>query len=212
MATNESGNFHSVVGSFFFGEVNENLIFPFPHFSDSQVEIAKEMTSAIDQFAKDNIDGEKFDTESHISNEVIAGLGEMGLLGLAVPEEFGGLGLDYTLYCRVFAQVAAYDASIATMVGAHQSIGYRALLNEGNEEQKKKWLPLLATGNVIAAFCMTESFSGSDAYSIVKKAVDINEGTYILTGQKLSIKNRCLAAFFLAYCKTDNHYDGKSLE
>ena len=97
MASNESGNFHSVVGSFFFGEVDENLLFPYPHFSDSQVEMAKEMTSAVDAFAKDNINGEKFDVESHISNEVIAGLGELGVLGLAVPEEFGGLGLDYTL-------------------------------------------------------------------------------------------------------------------
>ncbi|MDO9180989.1 MAG: acyl-CoA dehydrogenase family protein [Bacteriovorax sp.] len=212
MASNESGNFQSVVGGFFFGEINENLVFPFPHFSDSQVEIAKEMTSAIDQFAKDNINGEKFDTESHIPDEVIKGLGEMGILGLAVPEELGGLGLDYTLYCRVFAQVAAHDASVATMVGAHQSIGYRALINEGNDIQKKKWLPLLATGKVIAAFCLTEPGSGSDAYSIKTKAVDNNDGTYTLTGQKLWITNGGLAGFYSVFCKTDHVVDGKTVE
>ncbi|MBC7540929.1 MAG: acyl-CoA dehydrogenase family protein [Bacteriovorax sp.] len=212
MASNESGNFQSVVGGFFFGEINESLVFPFPNFSDSQVEIAKEMTSAIDQFAKDNINGEKFDNESHIPDDVIAGLGEMGLLGLAVPEELGGLGLDYTLYCRVFAQVAAHDASCATMVGAHQSIGYRALLNEGTVEQKKKWLPLLATGKVIASFCLTEPGSGSDAYSIKTKAVDNNDGTFTITGQKLWITNAGMAGFYSVFCKTDHQVDGKTVE
>lgn len=211
MATNESG-FQSVVGSFFFGEVNENLIFPFPHFSDAQVEMAKEMTGAIDSFAKDNINGEKFDRDSHIPSEVVEGLGALGVLGLAVPEEFGGLGLDYTLYCRVFAQVASYDASVATMIGAHQSIGYRALLNEGNPDQKKKWLPLLASGEVIAAFCLTEPGSGSDAYSIKTKAVDNKDGTYTITGQKLWITNGGLAGFYSVYCKTDHEVDGKTVE
>jgi acyl-CoA dehydrogenase family protein 9 len=207
-----TSNFQSVVGGFFFGEINESAIFPFPSFSDAQVEIAKEMTSAIDQFAKDNINSEKFDTESHIPEAVIQGLGDMGLLGLAVPEDLGGLGLDYTLYCRVFAQVAAYDASVATMVGAHQSIGYRALLNEGNDVQKKKWLPQLATGKVIAAFCLTEPGSGSDAYSIKTKAVDNNDGTYTLTGQKLWITNGGLAGFYSVFCKTDHLVDGKNVE
>ncbi len=211
MASNDSG-FQSVVGGFFFGEVNENLLFPFPHFSDAQVEMAKEMTSAIDQFAKDNINSEKFDKDSHIPNEVVEGLGQMGLLGLAVPEELGGLGLDYTLYCRVFAQVASYDASVATMTGAHQSIGYRALLNEGTDEQKKKWLPRLASGEVIAAFCLTEPGSGSDAYSIKTKAVDNKDGTFTITGQKLWITNGGLAGFYSVYCKTDHEVDGKMVE
>ena len=212
MATNENGQFESVVGSFFFGEVNESQIFPFPHFSDAQVEMAKEMTSAVDAFAKDNINGEKFDTEGYIPKDVIDGLGSLGVLGLAVPEEFGGLGLDYTLYCRVFAQVASYDASVATMVGAHQSIGYRALLNEGSPEQKKKWLPLLATGEVMAAFCLTEPGSGSDAYSIKTKAVDNKDGTYTISGQKLWITNGGLAGFYSVYCKTDHEVEGKIVE
>lgn len=212
MTSNSSSNFDSIVGSFFFGEINENLVFPFPHFSDSQVETAKEMTAAIDQFAKDNINGEKFDKEAHLPKEVIKGLAEMGLLGLGVPEDFGGLGLDYSLYCRVFAQVASHDGSVATMIGAHQSIGYRALLNEGTVEQKKKWLPRLASGEVIAAFCLTEPGSGSDAYSIKTKAVDNNDGTYTLTGQKLWITNGGLAGFYSVFCKTDHLIDGKNVE
>ena len=95
MASNNGGQLESVVGSFFFGEINESLVFPYPHFSDSQVEMAKEMTAAVDQFAKDNINGEKLDREAHLPKEVIQGLSEMGLLGLGVPEDLGGLGLDY---------------------------------------------------------------------------------------------------------------------
>ncbi len=212
MASNENSHIQSLVGSFFFGELDENLVFPFPQFSDSQVETAKEMTSAFDQFAKDNIHSEKFDQESKLPPEVIKGLGELGLLGLAVPEEFGGLGLDYTLYCRVFAQVASYDASIATMVGAHQSIGYRALINEGSLEQKKKWLPLLSSGEVIAAFCLTEPGSGSDAYSIKTKATDNKDGTFTISGQKLWITNGGMAGFYSVFCKTDHDIDGKNVE
>jgi acyl-CoA dehydrogenase family protein 9 len=212
MASNESSNFQSIVGSFFFGDINESLAFPYPHYSDSQVEMAKEMCAAVDQFAKDNINGEKFDQEAHIPKEVIKGLAELGLCGLAVPEELGGLGLDYTLYSRVFAQIASYDGSTATMLGAHQSIGYRALLNEGNPEQKKKWLPLLASGEVIAAFCLTEPGSGSDAYSIKTKATDNKDGTYTISGQKLWITNGGMAGFYSVFCKTDHEIDGKNVE
>ncbi len=212
MASNESDNIESIVGSFFFGEINESLVFPYPHFSDTQVETAKEMTAAVDQFAKDNINGEKFDRESHLPKEVIKGLAEMGLLGLGVPEEFGGLGLDYSLYSRVFAQVASHDGAVATMIGAHQSIGYRALINEGTKEQKDKWLPKLASGEVIAAFCLTEPGSGSDAYSIKTKAIDNKDGTYTITGQKLWITNAGLAGFYSVFAKTDHDIDGKIVE
>jgi acyl-CoA dehydrogenase family protein 9 len=212
MASNDSSGIQSVVGSFFFGQVAESHVFPFPHFSDEQVAMAKEMCQAVDAFAKANIDGEKFDREAHLPKEVIQGLAELGLCGLAVPEDLGGLGLDYSLYSRIFAQVASYDGSTATMLGAHQSIGYRALLNEGNEAQKKKWLPRLASGEIIAAFCLTEPGSGSDAYSIKTKAIDNKDGTYTLSGQKLWITNGGLAEFYSVFCKTDHEVDGKNVE
>lgn len=212
MTSNSSGQKQSVVGSLFFGEVDESLVFPFPNFSDEQVEMAKEMTNAIDQFAKDNINAEKLDHEAKMPEEIIKGLSELGLMGLGVPEDLGGLGLDYSLYCRVFAQVASHDGAVATMIGAHQSIGYRALLNEGNAEQKAKWLPLLASGEVLAAFCLTEPGSGSDAYSIKTKAKDNGNGTYTINGQKLWITNGGRAGFYSVFAKTDHVIDGKTVE
>lgn len=208
----DSGAFDSVVGSLFFGEINEDAIFPFPHFSDEQVEMAKEMCSAVSKYGEDAIDGEKFDEEAQIPPEVIKGLGELGLCGLAVPEELGGMELDYSLYSRVFAEVASMDGSTATMLGAHQSIGYRALLNEGTEEQKAKWLPALASGESLASFCLTEPGSGSDAYSIKTKATLNDDGSYTVTGQKLWITNAGTADFYTVFCKTDHEKDGKQVE
>ncbi len=147
MATNPTGKeIPSIVAGMFYGEIMEEEVFPFPQFSESQKEMAKMMTEAIQKFAEASIDSAKFDRESKVPDEVLKGLGELGLCGMAVGEEYGGLGLDSTLYARVFAEIAAIDPSIGVTLGAHQSIGYKALLNEGNEEQKKKWLPKLASG------------------------------------------------------------------
>jgi acyl-CoA dehydrogenase family protein 9 len=170
------------------------------------------MINAIDRFAEQSIDSEKFDHEAAIPKEVIQGLAELGLCGLAVPEEYGGMALDYSLYSRVFSQMAGIDGSTATMLGAHQSIGYRALLNEGTPEQKTKWLPRLASGEAIAAFCLTEPGSGSDAYSIKTKATKNADGTYTIKGQKLWITNGGMAEFYSVFCKTDHDVDGKTVE
>ncbi len=204
--------FDSIVGEFFFGKVEENNCFPFPHFSEEQKELGKEMISAVSKFATDNIDSEKMDIESVIPKEVLQGLAELGLFGLGVPEEAGGLNLDHTLYARVFQEVCSFDGAVATTLGAHQSIGFKALLNEGNQEQKDKWLPRLATGEVMAAFCLTEPGSGSDAYSIKTKAVDNGDGTYTINGQKLWITNGGMAGFYSVFCKTDHEVNGEKHE
>lgn len=208
----QTSGIESVVGGFFYGEVHEDIVFPYPSFSSEQTDFAKEMTQAVAKFGEDNIDGAKFDETAELPKEVIQGLAELGLCGLGVSEEMGGLGLDYSLYSRVFAEVASIDGSTATMLGAHQSIGYRALINEGTEEQKTKWLPKLASGEVIAAFCLTEPGSGSDAYSIKTKAVKNADGSFTLTGQKLWITNAGTANFYTVFAKTDHEVDGQTVE
>ncbi|MES2527164.1 MAG: acyl-CoA dehydrogenase family protein [Bdellovibrionota bacterium] len=205
MATNPSGKeIPSIVAGMFYGEIMEEEVFPFPQFSESQKEMAKAMTDAIQTYAKTSIDAAKFDRDGKLPPEVLKGLGELGLCGMAVGEEYGGLGLDSTLYARIFAEIAAIDPSIGVTLGAHQSIGYKALLNEGNEEQKKKWLPKLASGECFASFCLTEPGSGSDAYSIKTKAVKNSDGTYTINGQKLWITNAGMAGFYSVFAKTDH--------
>ncbi len=202
----------SIVKHMFYGEILEDDIFPYPHFNENQVEMAKAMVDAIDKFGLAHIDSAKFDKEGKIPKEVLDGLASLGLCGLGVEEEFGGLGLDTTLYARVFSQVAGIDGAIATTLGAHQSIGFKALLNEGNDEQKKAWLPKLASGEIFAAFCLTEPGSGSDAYSIKTKAVQNNDGTYTINGQKLWITNAGLAGFYSVFAKTDHEENGQKIE
>jgi acyl-CoA dehydrogenase family protein 9 len=209
MSANQSSKeIPSIVKHMFYGEVLEDEVFPFPHLNETQVEMAKAMIDAVDKFSQASIDSAKLDKEAKIPLEVLQGLAGLGLCGLGVEEEFGGLGLDTTLYARVFSQVAGVDGAIATTLGAHQSIGYKALLNEGNDEQKKQWLPKLASGEVFAAFCLTEPGSGSDAYSIKTKAVKNADGTYTLNGQKLWITNGGLAGFYTVFAKTEHDEEG----
>ncbi len=211
MSDNQSKSFPSVAETLFFGEINEENIFPYPAFDEEQKSFSKELVDAISKFGE-SIDSTKQDIEGVIPEQTLQGLAELGLCGLAVPEEFGGLELDHSLYARVFQEIAGIDGSVGVTLGAHQSIGFKALLNEGNEEQKKKWLPRLATGEVYAAFCLTEPGSGSDAYSIKTKAVDNGDGTYTLTGQKLWITNAGMAQFYSVFAKTEHEVDGKVKE
>lgn len=204
--------FDSVVGNLFFGEIEEQNIFPFPSFTPEQKEVAKEFINGFNKFAQEKLDSKKIDEEGVIPPEIYKGLAELGLYGMGVPEEFGGLNLDYTLYCRIFAQVCEYDGSLAVMLGAHQAIGYKALMLEGTPEQKKKWLPALASGEKLASFCLTEPGSGSDAYSIKTKATKNSDGTYTINGQKLWITNGGVAEFYTVFCKTDHEVDGKMVE
>ncbi|RLA65396.1 MAG: acyl-CoA dehydrogenase [Epsilonproteobacteria bacterium] len=207
----ENDKFESVVGNSFYGEIEENRVFPYPAFSAEQSEMAKEFINAFDKLAA-TIDYAKMDEEAKIPEEVYQGLAELGLYGMGIPEEYGGLNLDYSLYCRVFAQVCQWDGSLAVMLGGHQAIGLKALLLEGTDEQKSKWLPRLASGECLAAFCLTEPGSGSDAYSIKTKATKNDDGTYTIKGQKLWITNGGRADFYTMFCKTDHEKNGKKVE
>ncbi len=212
MIDNNSPKTNSIAEGFFYGAVDSEQVFPFPSFTQEQKESAKEIVDAVSKYIEDHIDSRKMDETAEIPPEALKGLAELGLCGLVVPEEFGGMELDASLYGRVFAEVCSHDASLAVTLGSHQSIGYRALLLEGTLEQKQKWLPSLASGEKMAAFCLTEPSSGSDAYSIKTKAVKNSDGTFTINGQKLWISNARLASFYTVFCKTDHHIDGKDVE
>ncbi len=212
MSDDKSQKINSIAEEFFYGVVDAERVFPFPGFTPEQKAIAKEFVDAVSKYIEGHVDSRKMDEAAEIPEEVLKGLGELGLYGLITPEEFGGMGLDASLYGRVFAEVSALDASLGVLLGAHQSIGYRALLLEGTPEQKQKWLTPLASGEKIAAFCLTEPGSGSDAYSIQTKAVENPDGTFTINGQKLWISNARLASFYTVFCKTDHQIDGKKVE
>src|SRR5436190_2716649 len=175
--------------SLVFGELLEDQLFPYPEMDRDTADTVRTLVDAIDRYMP-GIDTAKLDRQGELPPELIQSLKEMGLFGLIVPAEYGGLGLSNSGYARVMQQVAGWDGSVAVTVGAHSSIGIKGLLLLGTPEQKAKWLPKLASGEMVGAFCLTEPGSGSDAFSIKTKAEKSSDGShYVLSGQKLWITN-----------------------
>src|SRR5436309_8377642 len=186
--------------SLFFGEILEDQLFPYPEMPRDQAELVAPICETIDRYMG-GIDSRKLDREGEFPPAVLQSLREIGLFGLIVPEDHGGLGLSNSGYARVMQQVSGYDVSIAVTLGAHSSIGFKGLLLFGNEAQKRRYLPKLATGETIAAFRLTEPGRGSDAFSI-KTSARRDGDFYVLNGQKLWITNGGIADFYTVFAKT----------
>lgn len=191
--------------SFFIGNIPNESIFPYPDSLSQDRESLGLIIESIDKFLEGKShDLRGYDKKGAQPDEFIQSLRELGLFGLIIPEEHGGLGLTNSGYSRVLQQVTRYDGSTSLTVGAHSSIGLKGLLLFGNDKQKKKYLPKLASGEMIAAFCLTESGSGSDAASIKTKAEKQSDGSWILNGEKIWITNGPLADFFTVFARTES--------
>lgn len=189
----------------FLGEIDQGAFFPFPQVKPEERETLQMVIESIDRFMEDKATlVADFDVKGEQSREYLESLKELGLFGLIVPEEHGGIGLSNTGYSRVLQQTSRYDASTSLTIGAHSSIGMKGLLLFGSPEQKAKYLPKLASGEMVAAFCLTEPGSGSDAGSIKTHAVKNSDGSWTLTGDKIWITNGPIAEFFTVFAKTEN--------
>ncbi len=194
----------------FFGQIREDLIFPYPKLSADTSETVTMILDSLEKFGRDQVKSAEWDEKGELPREIVNQLAEMGLLGLAVPEEFGGIGLPQSGYARMMEQIGRVDGSLALTMGAHQSIGYKALILFGTQEQKKQYLPKLATGQLIACYCLTEPGSGSDAASIKTRATLSADGKYYeITGNKLWITNAGIASFMTVFAKTEVTENGQ---
>src|SRR5438445_4562546 len=143
------------------------------------------------------------DRNAEMPTEVIAGLGRLGVLGMTAPKEYGGRGLSQLGNCKILEEIGSRCSATAIFVNAHQSIGIRALLLFGTEEQKRRWLPSLCTGERLAAFALTEPEAGSDAGNVQTTAVPSPDGkTYILNGEKRYITNGAIAHVLTVMART----------
>jgi len=211
MAQNTVQN--SFMKSLFFGEIREDLIFPYPKTTQETSETVKMVLDSIDRFARDHVQSAVWDAQGEMPREMVTFMAELGILGIAVAEEYGGLGMSQTGYARIMQHVAGIDGSLATTLGAHQSIGYKALLLFGTEDQKRKLLPQLASGERIACYGLTEPGSGSDAASIKTRAELSADGKYYtITGNKLWITNAGIASFMTVFAKTESDENGTKKE
>jgi len=143
----------------------------------------------------------KIDEEEKIPEELIKKLAELGFLGVAFPEEYGGGGFGEVGYCIMQEEIARGCMSTATFIGAHQSIGANAIYIGGNEEQKKKFLTPLAKGEKIGAFCLTEAQAGSDSFN-VKTRAELDGNEWVLNGEKLWITNGGIADIVTVFART----------
>lgn len=202
--TTES-QFSSPAKGLFLGDIRFDRMLPFPAISAAERETLALVIESIDRFMGDKEeDFRAYDDKGEQPREYIDQLKELGLFSLIIPEEFAGLGLSNSGYSRVLQQTSRYDASTSLTIGAHSSIGMKALLLFGTKEQKERYLPRLASGELIAAFCLTEAGSGSDAASVRTHAVKNSDGTWTLNGEKIWITNGGTAGFFTVFAKTES--------
>jgi acyl-CoA dehydrogenase family protein 9 len=195
--------------SLFFGHVPETMVIPYPRLKPEERENLVLILESFRKFAEAEIDSKKIDEEGRLSPELLKGLKDLGLFGLQIAESHGGVGLSATGYARVIQEVAGTDGSVATTLAAHQSIGCKGVVLFGTNEQKARYLPRLASGELVAAFCLTEPGSGSDAASIKTRAVEQPDGSFVLNGSKIWITNGGIADFFTVFAQTEIEKDGQ---
>lgn len=199
------------VKSMFFGRLKLDRIMPYPRQDETEKVRTDALIERVDAFLKEQVDADRIDAEERIPQHVIDGLGKLGVLGMTVPVEYGGGGFSHTAYCRVLSHISRHCASTAVLIGAHQSIGLKALLLMGTDEQKRQFLPALASGEKLAAFCLSEPEVGSDAAGVQTHARPSDDGTHwILNGEKRYATNAAIAGMMTVMAKTPVTENGKT--
>ncbi len=189
-------------GAFLIEEFSPREVFTPEDFTDEQKMIARTTEEFVQNEVVPNI--EKLEHKDwDLTVRLLRKAGELGLLGIEIPEKYGGLELDKISSMLVSEKLGRYG-SFAASYGAHQGIGTWPILYFGNEEQKSKYLPKLATGELISAYALTEPHSGSDALAAKTRADLSSDGRhYILNGSKMWITNASFADIFVVFAKVD---------
>jgi acyl-CoA dehydrogenase family protein 9 len=192
----------SFAKSLFLGEIHEDLVFPYPKPDPEEQDKIRALIARLRDIAAELIDPRKAEEDGWIGDKVIAALGEAGLCGLYVDEEYGGQGLSQTGYCRVSEVFAQIDATLSVVMGVHQSIGMKGIVLYGSDEQKERFLPDLASGRKLAAFALTEPNAGSDVASMETRAERQGDGSWRLDGLKHYIGNGSKAGVLVTFART----------
>jgi len=195
----------SFVSELFMGRLRTELLFPFPLQDAADRAAGDEVLAKLKTFLVEQVDADRIDREKEIPAAVLDGLREMGLFGIKIPKEYGGLGLSQVNYNRIVQLVSSHCASTAVMLSAHQSIGVpQPLKMFGTEEQKQKYLPRLAAG-AMSAFALTEPGVGSDPSKMTTVAVPTEDGqAYLISGEKLWITNGPVADLLIVMARTND--------
>ncbi|HEY4096439.1 MAG TPA: acyl-CoA dehydrogenase family protein [Baekduia sp.] len=164
----------------------------------------KAIIEMVRQFVDEQIipNAEHYDGADEYPEPIVEHMKELGLFGITIPEEYGGLGLDLTTYVMVVEELSRGWISISGVINTH-FIGSYLLLKYGSDEQKKKYLPRMATGEIRAAFSLSEPELGSDVQAIKTNAKKIEDGRYEINGQKMWVTNGLMSSLVFLLVKTD---------
>jgi acyl-CoA dehydrogenase family protein 9 len=189
--------------SLFFGHFQGSLLLPYPELKADERPLVEKAVADLRRFAAEKIDSAHIDRIADIPREVIDGLVELGVMGMTAPKEFGGRGFSQLGYTKILEVIGAHDSAIAVFVNAHHSIGIRALMLFGTDEQRHRWLPDMVAGKKLGAFALTEPQAGSDAANVQTTATPSADGkTYILNGEKRYITNGGIAGVLTVMART----------
>ncbi|HXC63604.1 MAG TPA: acyl-CoA dehydrogenase family protein, partial [bacterium] len=193
----------SFVGELFMGRFRDDLVSPYPVQGPEDRAVGDELLGRLQEFLEKNVDAEKIDLDQDIPAEVIKGLADLGLFGMKIPKDYGGLGLSQVNYNRAIALVASHCGSTAVWLSAHQSIGVpQPLKLFGTPEQKHEWLPKFAKG-AVSAFALTEPEVGSDPAKMTTTATPSEDGNaYLINGVKLWCTNGLVADYIVVMART----------
>jgi alkylation response protein AidB-like acyl-CoA dehydrogenase len=143
-----------------------------------------------------------WDKAAQLPPEIVAEMGALGLLGMIVPEQWGGTYTDYTAYALAMEEIAAGCASCATLMSVHNSVGCGPILKFGTDSQKETFLPALASGEMIGAFALTEPQAGSEAHNLKTRA-ELKNGQWVINGSKQFVTNGQRAGIVIVFAVTD---------
>ncbi|HED53213.1 MAG TPA: acyl-CoA dehydrogenase [Phycisphaerales bacterium] len=189
------------IKNIFWGRFREDMVLPYPETPADEAARCDQLLAELEQYLRDEHPSIQIDQEEEIPEWVVERLFKMGALGCTVPKEYGGLGFGITSYNRVLEMIGKYCGSTAVMVSAHQSIGCKAIMLFGTEEQKKRWLPIVACEK-LSAFCLSEPNAGCDAGGQETHCEKSEDGSYyILNGEKKWSTSGALASIFTVMCK-----------
>ncbi len=191
-------------GEFLIREVKKEDVFITEQFSEEQ----QMMKEAVIEFIDREVwpVKERFEKKDYaLTEELMKKAGEMGFLGVSIPEEYGGIGMGFVSTMLVTDYISAASGSLATAYGAHTGIGTMPIFLYGTEEQKQKYLPVLTAGEKFGAYCLTEPGAGSDANSGKTTATLTEDGkSYLINGQKMWISNAGFAEIFIVFARIEN--------
>ncbi len=201
----------------FGGELAEELLFPYPppldERSPEEAKTVRRLVSDLnDMVASGLINSAQMDDDEATPEAVITAFAKSGLLAISIPREYGGLGLSTSGYASVAGAVAAVDSSLAVLIGVHCGLCSKAIVLFGNNEQKARYLPMLARGETLGAYALTEPETGSDAQNIVSRAERAPDGQgWILHGRKHWIGNGQRAGVIVTFAQTLVERDGEKV-